>query len=85
VRLHVDMLSVEEASSAVDGQLFGIVDPFAPAIVAFAGVSLGVLVGENGAGCLHDGRAAMVFRGDEHDVLGLPLLLTMGDGIGFRV
>ncbi len=47
VRLHVGVLGAEQRLGAVDRELLGDVDPLAAAVVAPAGVALGVLVGEH--------------------------------------
>jgi hypothetical protein len=46
VRLHVGVLRPEQRAGAVDRELLGDVDMLAAAVVAPAGIALGVLVGE---------------------------------------
>ena len=46
VRLHVGVAGAEQLLDAVDGQLLDDVDELAAAVVALAGIALGVLVGE---------------------------------------
>ena len=65
VRLHVGVLGAEELLGAVDGQRLGDVDELAAAVVALAGVALGVLVGQHRAGRLQHGLADEVLRGDQ--------------------
>ena len=58
----------------VDGQALDGVDMFAAAVPAFAGIALGVFVGEHRALGLHHGGADKVLAGDQLDVLLLALL-----------
>jgi hypothetical protein len=64
VRLHVGVLGAEELLGAVAGQVLDDVGELAAAVVALAGIALGVLVGEDGAGGLEHGAADEVLRGD---------------------
>ncbi len=77
VRLDVGVFGTEEAFGAVDGELFHRVDIFAAAVPAFAGVALGIFVREHAALGFHDRAAGKIFRGDELDVLALPLFLGL--------
>src|SRR5258708_21842023 len=76
VRLHVRPGRAEQALRALDGKGLGQVDVLAAAVVALARVALGVLVGEHAA--LRDQHLAadVIFRGDQLDVVFLPLLLA---------
>ena len=80
VRLDVGMLRAEELLGAVAGQRFDDVDVFAAAVVTSAGVAFGVLVGENRASGLEDGRAGVVFGGDQFEAVGLATLLGLDSG-----
>jgi hypothetical protein len=60
MRLDVRVLGSEEPLDAVNGQLLCLVDVLAPAVVPFAGIPFGILVGEEGACRLQDGGAAVV-------------------------
>jgi hypothetical protein len=64
VRLDVGVLGSEQRGGAVDGELLGDVDPLAAAVVAAAGVALGVLVGEHRALAFEHGARHEVLRGD---------------------
>ena len=46
VRLHVGIFSAEEFANTVDSELFYLVNNAATAVVALAGIALGILVGE---------------------------------------
>jgi hypothetical protein len=80
VRLHVGGLGAEQLLDAVDGQLLDHVDVLAAAVVALAGVALGVLVGQLRALCRHDGGRGVVLAGDQLDVLFLALVLGLDGG-----
>src|SRR5690606_27544780 len=83
--LDVGVVGAEELPGAVDGQLLRHVDVLAAAVVALAGVPLGVLVGELAALGLHDPRAGVVLAGDQLDVVLLAAVLG-GDRRGqFRI
>ena len=71
VRLHVGVVGVEEQFGALDGQPLGDIHMFAAAVVAAAGIALGVLVHEHGVLGLEDGLAREVLRGDELELLAL--------------
>ena len=49
VRLNVDMLGAEKLFRTIDGEALDHVGELAAAVVAAPGISLGVLVGEDGA------------------------------------
>ena len=75
VGLHVDMLGPEELLQPLAGEVLDLVDELAAAVIAVAGVALGVFVGEHAADGLHDGRAREVFARDHLQAFGLPGLL----------
>ena len=60
------------------------VDPFAAAVIAFAGIPLGVLVGHHAAHRFAHGFARVVFRRDQLQVLLLALFLAgdCGENLG---
>ena len=60
VRLHVGGLGAEQGLHPVDGELLDDVDVLAAAVVAPAGVALGVLVGQDRALGLHHGERGEV-------------------------
>ncbi len=65
---------------AVDRELLDDVDVFAAAVIALAGIAFGVLVGQLRALRGHHGRARVVFRGDQLDVLFLAVVFLL-DGV----
>ena len=64
VRLDVGVVRVEQLLEPVDRDRLDLVDELAAAVVALAGVALGVLVGQHAALCLQRGDRREVLRGD---------------------
>ena len=85
VGLDVGMLSAEQLAGALTGDLFGLVDAVAAAVVALAGIALGVLVGQARAHSHHDSRGDDVFGGDQLDVALLAVILLLNSGADFGV
>ena len=77
VRLHVRELRPEERLGAVDRQLLGHVDILAAAVVALARIAFRVLVGEDRTLRLQHPRTRVVLRGNQLDVVFLPLHLGL--------
>ena len=74
VRLDVGVLGAEELLGPVDGQLLDLVDDLAAAVVALAGIALGVLVGEAAEpSASSTARETKFSRGDQLEPLGLPV------------
>ena len=80
VSLHVGVLGAEQLFGAVDRECLDDVDVFATAVISFAGIALGILVGEMGAHCRHDCGGNDVLAGDELDVVLLSLELVFHCG-----
>ena len=80
MRLHVRPRRAEQLLRALDGERLGHVDVLAAAVVALAGIALGVLVGELAA--LRDQHLAadVVLGGDQLDVV----FLASGFPAGWR-
>ncbi|KUL43182.1 hypothetical protein ADL28_43075 [Streptomyces violaceusniger] len=76
MRLHVRRLGAEQLLHPGDGQPLDDIDVFTAAVVAAAGVALGVLVGQDRALGLHDGGRGEVLRGDHLE--GRPLAVQFG-------
>ena len=76
VGLHVRVIGTEERDEATTRQVLDFVDDLIAAVVAAAGVALGVLVGEDRTGRGEHGRRGEVLTGDQLDRrrLTLPLL-----------
>src|SRR5437899_12126231 len=81
MRLHVGEAAVEQLAGAVDGELLGLVDLLAAAVVAPPGVALGVFVGEHRSRRLEHGARHDVLRGDQLDLLALAVQLALQHGV----
>ena len=84
VRLHVGVRGAEQALGALDRELLGDVDELAAAVVAAAGVALGVLVGEHASPAPRARRGNEVLARDhlEGAALAAELLLEHGGDLG---
>ncbi len=80
VRLHVGVLGAEELLGAVARQVLHHVGEFASAVIPFAGIAFGVLVGEDRAGRFQHGLAHKVLRGDQLQAFVLAALFVL-DGL----
>ena len=85
VRLHVGVLGAEELLGPVAGQVLDHVDVLAAAVVAPAGIALGVLVRQHAAHGLHHGGAGVVLAGDHLQAVLLPGDLAGNGGPDLRV
>jgi hypothetical protein len=74
VGLHVGVLAAEDLFGAVAGQVLDDIGVLAAAVVAPAGVALGIFVGEDGTGSLEHGFRDEVFAGNHLQ----PLVLAEG-------
>ena len=83
--LNVDIIGAEQLNGPLDGQALGHIHEFAPAIVAFIRVALGILIGQQTALGRHDGSAGDIFRGNQLEVTALPLQFLINDLVNFRV
>ena len=84
VGLDVGVLGAEESLRAVDRQLLGDVDPLTAAVVAPAGVTLGVLVRQHAALAFEHRLRDEVLRGDhlQRALLALELAAQRGGDLG---
>jgi hypothetical protein len=78
-------LQIEQLAGAVDRQLLGLVDLLAAAVVAPAGIALGILVGQHRARRLEHGARDDVLRGDQLDLLLLAMQLALEHGVDRRI
>ena len=77
VRLDIGIFGVIQGTQAVDGQLLNLVHHLAAAVIAFAGVALGVFVGADGA---HGGEhfvRYIILGSNEFQAGALPLLFLL--------
>ncbi len=88
VRLHVGVLGAEELLGAIARQVLHHVGELASAVIALAGIALGVLVGEDRAGGFQHGFADKVLRGDQLQAFVLATFFVLDGlrdlGINFR-
>ena len=77
VRLHVGEAAAEQLLGALDGEVLGLVDVLAAAVVAVAGIAFGVLVGEHAARRLEHGARDDILRGDQLDLVLLAAELAL--------
>src|SRR5690606_38524659 len=77
VGLDVGEVRTEERLGALDGEVLGNVDLLTTAVVATAGVALGVLVGENGSLRLKNRQGNEVLRGDHLEETALAVELAL--------
>ena len=85
VRLHVRVFRAEQLAHAADGEVFHLIDAFAAAVVALAGIAFGVLVGQHAAHCRHNSLADDVFRGDQLNVARLSFVFCFDHTSEFGV
>ncbi len=71
VRLYVGVLRAEELFRPLNGQVFHLVHALAAAIVALAGITLGVFIGENRSHGRHNSRRDQILRGDQFNISSL--------------
>ena len=77
VRLDIGIFRVVELAEPVDGDLLDLVHHFAAAVVALAGIALGVFVGADGAHRGHDLVGDIVLGGNEFEAGGLALFFFL--------
>lgn len=85
MRLYVGVFGAEEGGGPLDGDALGGVRLVAAAVVAVAGVALGVLVGQGRAEGGEDGGRGEVLGGRELEGAGLPVQLAQQDAGDLRV
>jgi len=85
MRLHVAAIAPEQLGQPIAGQILDGVHVLAAAVVAFARIALGVLVGEHRADGLQDRLGHVVFRGDQLDRVLLAIHLGQHGGQNLRV
>ncbi len=92
VRLDVGKAAAKQRTGTLDRQGLGDVDELAPAVIALAGIALGIFVGHHAALRLHHGARDDVFAGDQFDLMALAAQLLRdraeqfgvahGEGVG---
>jgi hypothetical protein len=79
VGLDVGVAAAEQLLGALDGEGLDLVVEAAALVVAGAGITFGVLIGQDGAGGLHDGRRDVVLAGDQLEGVVLALLFLLDE------
>ena len=69
MRLHVGKVSTKKNLGALNRQSFRLINEFTAAVIALPGISLRVFIGQYRSLSLQHAGAAVVFRGNELDVL----------------
>ena len=77
VGLHVGVFCTEELADAVNSQLLNLVYHLAAAVVAMAGITLGILVGQVRTHGLHHLVADKVLTGNQLNAFQLALVLLL--------
>ena len=85
VRLDVCVLRPKEFTHPVARQVLHDVVELATAVVAFAGVALGILIGHDGAHRLENRLADDVLGGDQLQPVDLTQALVLDDACDFRI
>ena len=85
IGLYVGILGAEQGLEPVDRQLLDDINVLAATVIAFAGIALGVLVGQLRALGLHHRWRGVVLAGDQLDVLFLAGVLKRDRGPEFGV
>ena len=85
MRLHVGEAAIEQLAGALDRELLGDVDKLAAAVIAPAGIALGIFVGEHRALRLEHGARDDVLRGDQLDLVLLAVQLAFEHGIDLGI
>ena len=80
VRLHIGVGGTKQRLGALDRQILSLIHILAAAIVALAGITFRVLVGQRCALRLHHTGAGVVLRGDQLDMLFLATLFLADSG-----
>ena len=69
----------EEFEGTFFGQRFGLINILAAAVVAFAGISFGILIGQHRALGRHNGRRGVVLTGNQFNLIFLTFALFLND------
>ena len=85
VRLNVCMVRAEQPRHALDRQTLDLIDVLAAAVVARAGIALGVFVRQVAANSLHDGLTREILGRDQLQMVALALQLARHGSIQLRV
>ena len=85
VGLHIGIFGAEQLLGALDGNTLDLVNIVAAAVIARAGIALGVFVRQVAAHGLHHGRAREILGRDQLQVVALAPQLPLHGGVQFWV
>ena len=77
VRLNIRILCTEQLTGALDCDALYLVNKFTAAVVALAGKTLSVLIGQHAAHSSHNAGRNDIFAGDQLDILALTVQLLV--------
>ena len=83
--LHVGIFGTKQLAGTVNCNLLNLVHKLAAAVIAVAGVALGIFVGQHAAHGSHNGRGNNVFAGNQLNVCLLAAQLTLHGRTQLRV
>ena len=75
--LHIGEGAIEQPLGAVDGELLDHIDILTAAVIALARIAFGIFVGEQSAGSVEHGLGNDILRGDQLDLVLLPMLFLL--------
>ena len=85
VRLDVDVFGVEKLFGALAGQVFDDIGELASAVIAFARIAFGVLVGEDASSGFEDSFRNEILAGDQFDLGVLAFGFSANRGVDFGI
>src|SRR5262245_40982069 len=85
MRLHVDVIGVEELLGAIDRRSFDDVGKFTSSIIAFARITFGIFIGEDRTGGLEHSFGNEVLRRNQFEPLMLPAGFVLNRSENFRI
>ena len=85
VRLNIRILCTEQLTCALDCDALYLVNKFTAAVVALAGKTLSVLIGQHAAHSSHNAGRNDIFAGDQLDILALTVQLLVHRTAQLRV
>ena len=85
IRLHIDVLGTEDSLGAFDSQLFNLVDLLLAFVIALAGITFGIFVGQNRTGGFEHRLAGVVFGRNQTNLIVLALIFGTDNRFDFRI
>ncbi len=85
MRLHIGELGAEQLADALNRQILSDINALTAAVVTLARITLGILVGEHGAHCRHNGRGNDVLRRNQLNVAALAVIFLANSRAQFGI